>query len=104
MIPSFQDSPNKQQEKYGCEQSSQSGAIDNDDDQTELTDQFEGFLDNIGRMLDDEPLDEEAQKRSRKLALRTKLRGFKKKTENLKSLNIKKLTSDSKRKQMKFKS
>ena len=55
-------------------------------------------------MLDDEPLDEEAQKRSRKLALRTKLRGFKKKTENLKSLNIKKLTSDSKRKQMKFKS
>ena len=46
-----------------------------------MMEQFEGFLDNIGRMLEEEPLDEEGLKKSRKIALRTKLRGFKKKTE-----------------------
>jgi len=44
-------------------------------------DQFGGFLDNIGKMLDDEPLNEEGVKRSKKMALRTKLRTYKNKTD-----------------------
>lgn len=67
-----------------------------------MMDQFEGFLDNIGRMLEEDPLDEEGLKKSRKIALRSKLRGFKRKTEQLKSLNIKKLHTDGKRKKMKL--
>ena len=55
-------------------------------------------------MLEDEPLDEEQLKRSRKIALRTKLRGYKKKADNLKSLNVKKMASDVKRKKAKFQS
>ena len=69
-----------------------------------MMEQFGGFLDNIGQMLEDEPLDNEGLKRSKKLALRSKLRTFKKKTDQLKSLNIKKITSDTKRKKLKFQS
>ena len=53
-------------------------------------------------MLEEEPLDEEGQKKSRKLALRSKLRGYKRKTEQLKSLNIKKMHTDGKRKKIKL--
>ena len=94
----------QQTDEKTCEQSYQSDDNDDADVQSDSTEQFGGFLDNIGRMLEDEPLDEESQKRSRKLALRTKLRGYKKKTEILKSLNVKKLASDTKRKKMKFQS
>lgn len=54
---------------------------DDSEEESEMMEQFGGFLDNIGKMLEDEPLDEEGVKRSKKLALRTKLRTYKKKTE-----------------------
>ena len=79
-----------------------SDAYDHDDDDDECLEQFGGFLDNIGKMLEDEPLDEEAQKKSRKIALRTKLRSYKKKTDAMKSLNIKKIVSNQKRQKAKF--
>lgn len=52
-------------------------------------------------MLEDDPLDDEGVKRSKKLALKSKLRAYKKKTESLKSLNMKKMMSDCKRKKLK---
>lgn len=103
MLRNNKDSSRATEEKT-AEQSCSSEEFDNDDAQSEGTAMFEGFLDNIGKMLDDEPLDEEAQKRSRKLALRSKLRAYKKKNDQLKSLNVKKLATDSKRKKAKFQS
>ena len=87
-----------------CERSYPSDHEDDnsDEEESEMMEQFGGFLDNIGKMLEDEPLDEEGVKRSKKLALRSKLRTYKKKTDQLKSLNIKKMTSDPKRKKLKF--
>lgn len=54
---------------------------DDSEEEPDMLDQFGGFLDNIGQMLEEDPLDEDGIKRSKKLALRSKLRGFKKKTE-----------------------
>lgn len=52
-----------QQSNYNLE-TSQNQAF-NDDALSEGTEMYENFLDNIGKALDDEPLDDAAQRRSK---------------------------------------
>ena len=75
--------------------------IEEDSDEEQVDDCL-NFLENIEKALEDEPLSNSAQKRSNKIALRHRLRTFKK-TDNKKSLNIKKLSQHTKRNNNKFK-
>ena len=63
----------------------------NSDSDSEEVDDCLNFLENIEKALEDEPLTLQAEKRSKSLALRHKLKTIKKKDSKM-SLNLKKMT------------